>query len=121
MIHQTLEQHRVLPMNVDDPAPEHETKNPPSGGRWEKSRRAPFRYKNEQPWAENLSMVMQVGLTMVGCIAFCFFIGYQLDGWIGTKGIFVTLFTLLGIVGGAVTVYRQIMDVVDTKDRDGKD
>ena len=41
-----------------------------------------------------------------------------IDKWIGTKGIFVTIFTLLGVIGGGVTVYRQIMEVIETKDSD---
>jgi F0F1-type ATP synthase assembly protein I len=58
---------------------------------------------------------MQLGLTMVGCIAFCLWIGRMLDKWIGTRGIFTTVFILLGIVGGAVTAYRQIDDVMKPK------
>jgi F0F1-type ATP synthase assembly protein I len=72
-----------------------------------------FNYKKNRAWAENLSIVMQIGLTMAGCIVFCFFVGLYLDKWIGTRGIFVTIFTLLGVIGGAVTVYRQIMEVID--------
>ena len=37
-----------------------------------------FDYKKNRPWAENLTIVMQIGLTMAGCIAFCFFIGLKL-------------------------------------------
>ena len=53
---------------------------------------------------------------MAGCILFCFAIGYFLDKWLGTKGLFITIFILLGIVGGGVTVYRQINEVLDLKD-----
>ena len=77
-----------------------------------------FNYKKNRAWAENLTVVMQIGLTMAGCIVFCFFVVLYLDKWIGTKGIFVTIFTILGIVGGGVTVYRQIMEVIETKDGD---
>jgi len=62
---------------------------------------------------ENLQLVMQLGLTMAGCIIFCFFIGFYLDKWLGLKGPFIIIFTLLGVVGGAVVVYRQIMEVFD--------
>ena len=72
-----------------------------------------FNYKKNRAWAENLSIVMQIGLTMAGCIVFCFFIGLALDRWLGTKGIFVTIFTILGVIGGAVTVYRQILQTLD--------
>jgi ATP synthase protein I len=49
---------------------------------------------------------------MAGCILFCFAIGYFLDKWLGTKGLFITIFILLGIAGGGVTVYRQINEVL---------
>ncbi len=70
-----------------------------------------FEYNKHRVWAENLSIVMQIGLTMAGCILFCFFVGFYIDKWIGAKGIFVTIFTVLG-----VTVYRQILEVTDKKD-----
>ena len=70
-----------------------------------------FSYKKNRAWAENLTIVMQLGLTMAGCIGFCFFIGLKLDQWLGTKGIFITIFTVLGVLGGANVAYRQIMEV----------
>jgi F0F1-type ATP synthase assembly protein I len=73
-----------------------------------------FHYKKNRAWAESLSIVMQIGLTMAGCIVFCFFIGLYLDKWLGTKGIFVTIFIVLGVVGGAITVYRQISKTLES-------
>lgn len=76
-------------------------------------------YKKHRPWAENLSIVLQIGLTMAGCIIFCFFIGYYLDRWAGSRGILTVLLTLFGIIGGGVVSYRQIMEVfADGKTRD---
>ncbi|MCG6909365.1 MAG: AtpZ/AtpI family protein [Deltaproteobacteria bacterium] len=75
-----------------------------------------FNYKKNRVWAENLSIVMQIGLTMAGCICFCFFIGLYLDRWLGTRGILTVVFILLGVAGGANVVYRQIIHV--TKDRE---
>ena len=60
---------------------------------------------------EQLTLVTQLGLTMAGCILFCFTIGYFLDKWFGTRGLFLTLFILLGIAGGGYTVYRQIREI----------
>jgi F0F1-type ATP synthase assembly protein I len=80
-----------------------------------------FNYKKNRPWAENLTIVMQLGLTMVGCIGFCFFIGLKLDQWLDTRGIFVTVFTLLGVGGGANVAYRQIMDVMRDKEKSRQD
>ena len=70
-----------------------------------------FNYKKNKVWAENLTIVMQLGLTMAGCIFLCFFIGRYIDKWIGTKGVFVTIFTILGIIGGGSTAYRQILEI----------
>lgn len=70
-----------------------------------------FNYKKNRAWAEGLHIVMQAGLTMAGCVIFCFFIGLYLDRWLGTRGVFITVLTILGVIGGGVTVYRQIMDV----------
>lgn len=81
-----------------------------------------FNYKKNRAWAEGLHVVMQAGLTMAGCIIFCFLIGLYLDRWLGTKGIFITVFTVLGVAGGGVTVYRQIMDITrDDKETSEED
>ena len=80
-----------------------------------------FNYKKNRAWAENLSIVMQIGLTMAGCILFCFFIGFYLDKWLGTRGVFITIFIILGVIGGAVTVYRQILQTLDDQPQDKED
>jgi F0F1-type ATP synthase assembly protein I len=72
-------------------------------------------YNKHRGWIEHLSILMQIGLTMAGCIVFCFFVGFYLDRWIGTKGLFTVLFIFLGVIGGAVTVYRQIREVIEPK------
>ena len=77
-----------------------------------------FKYKDNRAWAENLQLVTQLGLTMAGCIFFCFFVGWYIDQWLGTKGIFVTIFIILGVIGGANTVYRQIIKVTEVTDKD---
>ena len=74
-----------------------------------------FSYGKNRAWAENAALVMQIGLTMVGSIMFCFFVGLYLDRWLGTRGIFLILFIVFGIAGGAVTVYRQIGDMLKDK------
>lgn len=80
-----------------------------------------FDYKKNQTWAENLTLVMQIGLTMAGCICLCFFIGLTLDKWLGTHGVLVTVFTILGVGGGGNVVYRQIMEIIDTAPPEGND
>lgn len=58
---------------------------------------------------------MQLGLTMAGCILFCFFLGHYLDKWTGFKGIFTIIFTILGVIGGGNVAYRQILEVTEGK------
>ena len=72
-----------------------------------------FDYKKNRVWAENLSIVTQLGLTMVGSILFCFFLGLSIDKWLETKGIFSVIFILLGVIGGGFTVYRQIIEITE--------
>lgn len=62
----------------------------------------------KDPWLGDIYVVMQFGLTIAGCILFCFFIGRYLDRLFGTRGLFITIFILLGIAGGANVAYRQI-------------
>ena len=78
-----------------------------------------FDYKRDRAWTENIYVVTQLGLTMAGCIVFCFFIGLYLDKWLGTRGVFITIFIILGIIGGANVVYRQILEITEPKE-DGK-
>ncbi len=80
-----------------------------------------FDYKKNRVWAENLTIVMQLGLTMAGCIVFCFFVGYQIDRWLGTSGIFTTIFILLGVIGGGIVTYRQIMEIMEEKEKKKND
>lgn len=65
--------------------------------------------RNPRLWAADVSLVLQLGLTMAGCIAFGFFTGRWLDGWLGGGGIWTVLLLLFGIIGGGVVCYRQIM------------
>ena len=77
-----------------------------------------FNYKKDRVWAENLSIITQLGLTMAGCIFFCFFIGLYIDKWLGLKGVFITIFIILGVIGGGITVYRQIIETIEDKEND---
>jgi ATP synthase protein I len=60
-------------------------------------------------WIDSIALVTQLGLTMAGSILFCLAIGYYLDKWLDTKGLFITIFILLGVAGGGYTAYRQII------------
>jgi PAS domain S-box-containing protein len=56
------------------------------------------------------TLVTQLGLSMVASILICFAIGYYLDKWLGTKGLFIIILILLGVAGGGYNAYRQIME-----------
>jgi ATP synthase protein I len=81
-----------------------------------------FNFKEDKAWLEDLALVSQVGLTMAGSILFCLAVGYYLDKWLGTKGLFITIFILLGIAGGGYTAYRQIAGITKSdRKRKGRD
>jgi len=87
-----------------------------------------FDFKKNRPWAEDATIIMQLGLTMAGSILFCFWVGRKLDGWLSTRGVFTAVFTILGVVGGGVVAYRQIMEITEggqeqdqDKDENGED
>ncbi|MEA2101890.1 MAG: AtpZ/AtpI family protein [Thermodesulfobacteriota bacterium] len=64
----------------------------------------------------DLAVVSQLGLTMAGCLGLCFWAGYRMDVWLGAHGIVLTVFILMGVLGGGWTVYRQIEDLYRTDD-----
>jgi len=47
-------------------------------------------------------------------------IGLKLDQWLGTKGVFITVFIILGVIGGANVVYRQVMEIIRDKEKNQK-
>lgn len=87
----------------------------------DKKKKSFLDYDKHRDWTENFALMMQLGLTMAGSIIFCFFIGLYLDKWLGTRGIFLIIGILLGIIGGGVTVYRQIQDMLTDKHKKDED
>ncbi|SFM52385.1 AtpZ/AtpI family protein [Thermodesulforhabdus norvegica] len=68
-------------------------------------------FRKKRTFIEYLALVSQLGLTMAGSILLCFAVGFFLDMWIGGGGILLALFIVLGVIGGGITVYRQIMEL----------
>lgn len=60
-------------------------------------------------------MLSQLGLTMALPILLGALGGHWLDGKLGTGMIFFILLLCMGIAGGIVGAYRQIMDVIKKK------
>jgi len=80
-----------------------------------------FNFKQTGKITEDLSIIMQLGLTMAGCIIFCLFAGLYLDRFLGTRGIFTTIFIIFGVIGGGVTVYRQILEITESNKKNKQD
>lgn len=77
--------------------------------------------KGRPRYWEHLALVSQVGFTMAGSIILFLLAGFFLDRLLGTGGLFTAVLTVLGVVGGGYTVYRQILKLEDeTKDDDDR-
>jgi len=74
-----------------------------------------FDFKRDARMLDDLALPIQIGLTMAGSILFCGAVGYFIDKWLGIRGPFTAIFIFIGVIGGAVIVYRQIGEVVDLK------
>jgi len=59
-----------------------------------------------------ISLVTQVGLTMVIAIGLGFAGGHFLDGWLGTGYLFLVIGILLGIAAGFWNVYRMLLGAI---------
>lgn len=55
-----------------------------------------------------LTLVYQIGFTIVFSILFFLFVGKKLDEWLGTSILFTILGLLFGVVGGGYVVYKEI-------------
>ncbi|MBN1949471.1 MAG: AtpZ/AtpI family protein [Candidatus Cloacimonetes bacterium] len=55
-----------------------------------------------------LSLVLQLGLTMIICIVFFFLLAVYLDGKLGTRGLLIPAGIILGVISGGLTSYRTI-------------
>lgn len=56
--------------------------------------------------SDNMSMGIRAGAELLVPILVAGFIGYQIDGWLETKPIFLIILLLLGMGAGFLNVYR---------------
>lgn len=70
------------------------------------------RAKKDLSWIRELSLVSQLGITMVVSIACFFAAGFFLDRWLNTKPVFTLIFMLMGIAAGGYLIYKQIMEII---------
>ena len=63
--------------------------------------------KERKEMLKAVSMVTQVGVTILVCIGLGFFIGIMLDRWLGTDPWMLLIFIFLGIVAAFKSLYEQ--------------
>ncbi|MCT4592766.1 MAG: AtpZ/AtpI family protein [Anaeromicrobium sp.] len=64
---------------------------------------------------KNLTLVSQLGIIMVVTIGGCLYIGKYLDGFMGTRYIFMLIFIILGVISAFLNIYKLIMKNFDEK------
>jgi len=63
------------------------------------------RGRQSDPWAQ-VGVYTSLGFVLFGGIAGGYFLGWLLDGWLGTKPMFSLIVAALGFVGGLVEILR---------------
>lgn len=63
-----------------------------------------------------LALFSQIAVSMIVPIFICFFIGKAIDGLLGINGIFLIIFTILGIMAGFRSVYVLVKGFYKDKD-----
>ncbi len=66
---------------------------------------------------QHLGLVTHLGLTMVAAIGIGFALGYYLDRWTGSRGLWKAIFIPIGALSGFWAVYKTI---VATGERSGR-
>jgi len=56
-------------------------------------------------FARALSVLSQIGITIISCIGVGIFIGWLLDNWLGTAPWLLLVFTLLGIAAAFKSIF----------------
>ncbi len=70
----------------------------------------PIEQKNKEAVSlgRSLTLVYQIGFTIVFSLLFFLFVGKKLDEWLGTSFVFTIIGIIFGIVGGGYVVYKEI-------------
>ncbi|MGO1468530.1 MAG: AtpZ/AtpI family protein [Tissierella sp.] len=55
---------------------------------------------------KNLALISQIGISMITPIFLGIYIGGWIDKWVGTDGVFMIIFMLLGVGGGFMNVFK---------------
>ncbi|MEW8972577.1 MAG: AtpZ/AtpI family protein [Tissierellaceae bacterium] len=55
---------------------------------------------------KNISLISQLGISIITPILLGVFIGQLIDKWVGTQGIFVIVFIILGAGAGFLNIFK---------------
>jgi len=55
---------------------------------------------------KNLALISQIGISMISPILLGIYIGGLLDKWIGTSGIFMIIFIIIGTGAGFLNLFK---------------
>ena len=63
-----------------------------------------------------MTLLSQIGITMIANILVALFIGKYLDQWLNTSPLFLLLFMVIGVFSGIKSVYLLIIKI-DRRDK----
>ncbi|OLS01821.1 AtpZ/AtpI family protein [Tissierella creatinophila] len=61
---------------------------------------------NNKSALKNLALISQVGISVITPILLGVYIGQWIDKWVGTNGLFMIIFILLGTGGGFLNLFK---------------
>lgn len=65
----------------------------------------------KQTSADSMSLGIRAGTELVGAIIAGGFIGWLLDGWLGTKPAFLIIMLILGVITGFMNVWKTTQNI----------
>ncbi|PKM53484.1 MAG: F0F1 ATP synthase subunit [Firmicutes bacterium HGW-Firmicutes-3] len=71
-------------------------------------------------YLKNLALVSQIGLLMAIPIFLCIFIGHWIDGKLGTNGLFLVIFLILGVLAAFRNLFVTVLNRVDSGKKGSK-
>ncbi len=67
--------------------------------------------KRQYENAENMGRGIRAGAELISPIVAAAFLGWLLDGWLGTKPLFLIILLLLGVTTGFINVWRMTRNI----------
>lgn len=68
--------------------------------------------------AKSLALFNQVGIMMITTLGVSVFIGYLIDGWLGTMPLFLMIFLVIGVGAAMRNMYVTLTKGIKTKTKE---